>query len=186
MSAFQPKVHHVKPVEVTASLDESALALAEITSGSARRINMLELNGVRLDTVDVKLLNVAASATTTPAAPYIVKGFYVGSVAGDSDVVGTTAGITFNATAASETISVDAGGRRFDKVVIGLEITGGTTGLTADIQADVIAVGKVRGPLFGVVPGGDASSIKAGSSLAFDATTTDFTVTVGDEVAAIS
>jgi hypothetical protein len=181
MSATNPKVVKLIPFEVSENMDESALAFAEITAGSARRINLLELGKVSLDAVDVKLLNVAASATTTPAAPYSVKGFYVGSVAGDSDVIGTTAAISFNATAASETISVDAGGRRFDKVIVGLEFTGGTTALTADVQAEVIARGVARGPQMIVPVAGNDSVAKPGSSLTFSATTTDFTVTAGDE-----
>jgi hypothetical protein len=181
MSANNPKIAKLIPFEASESLDESALALAAITGGSAKRINLLELGKVSLDAVEVKLFNIAASATTTPAAPYIVKGFFVGSVAGDSDVIGTTAGISFNATAASETIAVDAGGRRFDKVIVGLEFTGGTTGLTADVQAEVLARGVARGPSFIVPVAGNDSFVKPGSSLTFVATTTDFTVTPAAE-----
>lgn len=181
MSAYNPKITKLIPFEVSEGLDESALALAGITAGSARRINLLELGKVSLDAVEVKLLNVAASATTTPAAPYVVKGFYVGSVAGDSNVIGTTAGISFNATAASETISVDVGGRRFDKVVVGLEFTGGTTALTADVQAEVIARGAARGTQMSLPVAGNDSFVKPGSSLTFSATTTNFTVAAAAE-----
>lgn len=185
MTASNPRINKLVPFEVTESMDESALALAEITSGSGRRINLLELGRVSLDAVDVKLLNVAASATTTPAAPYSVKGFYVGEVAGDDDVIGTTGAISFNATAASDTISVDAGGRRFDKVTIGLEFTGGTTGLTADVQADVIAKFHAKGAEVIVPIAGNDSVAKPGTSLTFSPTTTTFTVGVEDEGTAI-
>lgn len=185
MTASNPRITKLIPFEVSESIDESALAFAEITSGSARRINLLELGRVNLNAVDVKLLNVAASATTTPAAPYAVKGFFVGSVAGDDDVVGTTAAISFNATAASDTIHLDGGGQRFDKVIVGLEFTGGTTGLTADVQADVIANGLARGGDHIVPVAGHASIAKPGDSLAFNATTTTFDVTAGSEETAI-
>lgn len=185
MTARQPIINHVIPFEAKVGINEADLALAGITSGSGRLANIIELKNVRLDAVDMRVLNAAASATTTPAAPFGVKLFYIGSVAGDADVVGTAGSLSFNATAISDTVSIDAGGRRFDKVVVGIELTGGTTALTADIQADIFAIGKARGAELPQAVAGHDSFVKLGSSAAFNAATTDYDVTIAAESTAL-
>jgi hypothetical protein len=185
MTARQPIINHVIPFEAKVGINEADLALAMITGGSGRVANVMELKNVRLDAVEMRVLNAAASATATPAAPYGVKVFYTGSVAGDDDVVGTAGSLSFNGTAISDTVSVDAGGRRFDKVVIGVEFTGGTTAFTADFQADIFAIGSARGVSLPHPMGGHDSFLKPGSSAVFNATTTDYDVTVAAEGTAI-
>ncbi len=184
MVAYNGKTNHVVPFEHSVPINESAIALAEITSGSGRLINVITLNNVRLNAVDIRVLNAEASATTTPAAPYGIKAFYTGEVAGDSDVIGTTTSLSFNATAISDTESVDAGGRRFDKVTVGVELTGGTTALTADLQVVLTAIGSARGTEF-TLPVGNLGFAAPGSSLAFAPTTTDFAVTIESESTAL-
>lgn len=185
MVAYNAKINDVRSFEVEVPINESAVALAEITSGSGRLVNALTLNNVRLNAVDLRVLNAEASATATPAAPYGIKAFYIGEVAGDSNVIGTTTSLSFNSTAINDTESVDAGGRKFDRVTVGLEFTGGTTAFTADYNVKLSAIGSSIGTEIIIPAAGNDSFATPGSSLAFAPTTTDFTVTTETESTAL-
>lgn len=186
MVAFHGKTRFVQPFEHEVRIID-ALAAGAITSGSGRRIDLVELNGVSLDKIDLRVEDFTATGVVQDA--YTVKVFYEGTIAGESTTVtGLGTGIaTVGTTNISEAVSLSADGQKFDKAIVGLEFSGGTeSGATFSIQAAVNIKGDSRGHEVGQAAGGNFSFVKPGTSVAFNATTTDFDVTFGAEETAKS
>jgi len=186
MVAFHGKTRHVVPFEHEVRIID-ALAAGVITSGSGRRVDLAEFNGVSLDKIDIRVEDF--TATGVEQDTYTVKTFYEGTIAGESTTVtGLSTGIaTVGTTNISEAESLSADGQKFDKVIVGLEFTGGTeSAATFSIQAAVNVKGDARGLEMVQPNSGCDSFVKPGTSLAWNATSTDFDLTFGAEEAAKS
>lgn len=186
MVAFHGKTRFVQPFEHEVRIID-ALEAGEITSGSGRRVDLVELNGVSLDKIDIRVEDFTATGVVQDA--YTVKTFFEGTIAGESTTVtGLSTGIaTVGTTNVSEAESLSADGRKFDKVVVGLEFTGGTeAGASFSIQAAVNVKGDSRGHEISQVAGGNYGFVKPGTSLEWSPTTTDFTISFGAEETAKS
>lgn len=170
------KINHVIPVEVAGNVSETFAALGTITGG--RRINLIELQGARLNEVELRVNNLVSDING--AGQYVIKPFFIGSLAGDTSVTAIGTAITSLTAAAvvTDSSAVVGGGRRFDKVIAGLEISGGTTGGGITLNANIFVNGTVRGLEQPLPAAGNASAVKAGSSLAFNATTADLDITL--------
>lgn len=170
------KVNHVIPVEVAGNVSETFSALGTISGG--RRINLIELKGVRLNEVELRVNNLVSDVNG--AGQYVIKPFFIGSLAGDTSVTAIGTSITSATAGAVVTNSsaVVGGGRRFDKVIAGLEISGGTTGGGITLDANIFANGSIRGAELVLPAAGHDSAIKPGSSLAFNSTTSDLDITL--------
>lgn len=173
--------HHIVPFEHSIAFDET-LAAGEITSGSGRKLILAQLNGVSLDRIDFKVNDLVGSGIGA-SGEYSFKAFFEGTVAGEStNVIGTSTAISTNgSTAVSEVESIDAGGQKFDKALVGIEVTGGTTSASFDIKALLNVKGDARGATFNLPAAGQDSFVQPGSGLAFNATTTDFDATFAAE-----
>lgn len=173
--------HHIIPFKHSIAIDES-LAAGEITSGSGRRLPLAKFNGVSLDNLTFKVSDLTATGIGA-SGEYAFKAYFEGKIAGEStNVIGTTAAVNSNGvTEVSEVVSVDAKGDEFDWAEVGIEVTGGTTGASFDIEAFVNVKGDTRGSVFVLPASGQDSFVQPGSGLAFNAVTTNFDATFAAE-----
>lgn len=184
MVVYGQRTNHIIPFEQTTSLKETFAAIGVITGG--RRINLMELKNVRLSEIGLRINNLVADGTMG-TAQITVKVFAIGKIAGATDVVVLSSGIDTNgATKVTGQTAADGVDRRFDSVIIGIELSGGTASRGITINADVYAVATAKGPEFVMPIGGADSFAKAGTSLVFDATTTNYTVTLEAQQTALS
>lgn len=184
MVVFGQRTNHVIPFEQTTSLKETFANIGVITGG--RRINLMELRNVRLSEIGLRINNLVADGTMG-TAEITVKVFAIGKIAGATDVVVLSSGIaTSGVTKVTGQVGADAIARRFDSVIIGIELSGGTASRGITINADVHAVATAKGPEFILPIGGNDSFAKAGTSLVFDTATTNYTVTLEAQQTALS